>query len=112
MARHCAPDTTCEADDFAPAVAYAADAVQRAWQACAVVPSEVAQLRSGSLQLLIRDLRFTQLLTPGPLQEAGLWAPSQVEHYFEQRAALGGRLEAPPHVGGQHLQACVPWDVA
>lgn len=106
VAGHSAPDATCEANDLAAAVAYAADAMQRARQPRPVVSPEGPQLRLRRLKLLVRHLRVPQLLAAGHLQEAGLWAPAKVQDNLQQGATARRRLQALPHVQGQHLREC------
>ena len=101
-AEHGAPHPAGEADDAAPAVADGGNAVQRPFQAGAVVAAELAQAVDGRLQ--VGFLHFALREFGVAVDEPRFRRPPQVQHHFQQLFQIVPLPQRRGHPLGQHFQ--------
>ena len=97
-----ATDPAGEPHHRSVAVADRGDAVQRALDAGAVVPAEIADRRDGGVQVAASHGLGAEALI-GRAGEARLRAAPEVEHDFQQIAAARVRQQHVAHVHREHL---------
>ncbi len=98
-------DPTGEADDLSLPVANRGDAMQRAFNARAVVARELADARDYIIQVVLADFPIAQHKLM--VDETRLGHPTQVHDDLEKIVSLVGGTQSPFDLRRQHLQQSI-----